>query len=110
MTFRRQKAAAEKQRSWQNFCQANSNFLQAAGIPPALYESKKNFDVFLMHGYIDLQPEITRFNVDQLSPLQQDLLVEVVVRYLQAGFADPGISGFMGGNMHQEILRRVAGD
>jgi len=109
MSFRRKKTAAEENRVWQDFCQANAKQLQDAGIPPALYESKTLFDHFLMHGYIDLQPEITRFSLDHLSPRQRDLLIEVVVLYLKAGFVDPGIGGIMGNVMQQEILRRASG-
>jgi hypothetical protein len=107
MSFRRSKTAARESRAWRSFVQANAGLLQASGLPISLYQSRELFDDLLMHGYIDHHDDPTRFIVGQLSAGQQEALVEVVVRYLRTGFPDPGIGGFMGGAMRDEIFRRV---
>jgi hypothetical protein len=88
---------------WRDFLQANALLLHASGLPISLYESRKLFDDFLMHGYSGS----TRFSVNGLSAVQREALVEVVVEYLRSGFADPGMSGLMGGDVGDEILRRA---
>jgi len=107
MSFRRSKTAAQESRAWQEFLQANAALFQASGVPISLHESRDLFDDLLMHGYIDHHPDPTRFFVGQLSDAQREALVEVVVRYLRAGFPDPGIGGFPGGPTGDEILGRV---
>lgn len=107
MSYRRSKAAALAARAWRGFLQANAALLQASGVPISLYESRELFDDLLMHGYIDHHEDPTRFFVGELSDPQREALVEVVARYLLAGFPDPGIGGFMDGPMRQEIFRRA---
>src|SRR5256885_1449065 len=107
MSFRRRKAAAQESRAWHDFLDSNAVLLQASGLPGALYQSRELFDDLLMHGYIYHHTDPTYFVVGQLSASQQEKLIEVVVRYLQAGFPDPGIGGFMGGPTRDEIFRRV---
>ena len=110
MSFRRSKAAAQETRAWHDFLDSNAVLFQGSGVPSSLYRSRELFDDLLMHGYIDHHTDPTYFGVGQLSASQQATLIEVVVRYLQAGFPDPGIGGFMGGPIRDEILRRVGFD
>jgi hypothetical protein len=110
MSFRRSKSAARESRAWRDFIEANAALLRASGVPFSLYESRAMFDDLLMHGYIDHHEDPTRFFVGELSEVQREALVEATVRYLQAGFADPGIGGFMGGRTREIILRRAGLD
>src|SRR6478672_7980184 len=110
MSFRRSKTAAREARAYRDFVQANAAMFQASGVPISLYESRELLDDLLMHGYIDHHPDPTHFFIGQLSDGQRAALVEVVVRYLRAGFPDPGIGGFMGGPTRDEIFRRVRQD
>jgi hypothetical protein len=107
MSFRRSKTAAQESRSYRDFVQANAALLLASGVPISLYESRDLFDDLLMHGHIDHHEDPTRFFIGQLSVDQLAALVETVVRYLRAGFPDPGIGGFMGGPTRDEVFRRV---
>jgi hypothetical protein len=109
MSFRRSKEAVSEGRAWQNFRQANAELLRSSGLPLSLYESRDLFDDFLMHGYIDHHEDATHFFIGQLSETQKALLVEVIVRYLRAGFPDPGITCFMDA-VRDEILRRAGFD
>jgi hypothetical protein len=84
--------------------QANATMFQASGIPSSIFESQEMWDDLLMHGYIDHHDDPTRFFIGQLSPDQANLLIELAVRYLQSGFGDPGIGGFVQAN---EIRRRA---
>jgi hypothetical protein len=110
MSFRRSKSAARSAREYRDFVQANAVLLQSSGVPISLYESRELFDDLLMHGYIDHHTDPTHFFVEQLSASQRAALVEIVVRYLRAGFPDPGIGGFMGGPTRDEVFRRVQQD
>ena len=110
MSFRRSKTVSRESRAYRDFVQTNAALFHASGIPISLYESRELFDDLLMHGYIDHHPDPTHFVVGQLSAEQRAALVEAAVRYLQAGFPDPGIGGFMGGPTRDEILRRVQKD
>ena len=96
MSFRRSKTATREARAYRDFVQANAALLQASGVPISVYDSRELFDDLLMHGYIDHHPDPTHFSVGQLSAGQRKVLAEVVARYLQAGFPDPGLSAFMG--------------
>ena len=107
MSFRRSKTAAVEARAWREFREANAAILQASGVPASLYESRELFDDLLMHGYIDHHEDPTHFFVGQLSPSQRESLIEVAARYLRAGFPDPGIGGFMGSQIEEEIRRRA---
>lgn len=110
MSFRRSKSAAGESRAFRDFIQTNIALLQASGVPISLYESMDLFDDLLMHGCIDHHPDPTHFTVAQLSEVQQSALIEVVIRYLKAGFPDPGISGLFGSITADEIQRRVQQD
>jgi hypothetical protein len=107
MSFRRSKTAAWEARAYRDFVQANISLFQASGVPISLYESRDLFDDLLMHGYIDHHPDPTHFFVGQLSADQRVALVKVMMRYLQSGFPDPGIGGFLGGPTRDEVLRTV---
>lgn len=97
MSFRRNKTAARRSHAWRTFLQANRTLLQESGVPISLRESRELFEDLLMHGCIDHHPDPTDFLVGQLSARQREALTQVIVRYLQAGFPDPGFVGFEGG-------------
>jgi hypothetical protein len=107
MSFRRSKRAAHEAQRWRAFLEANADLFQRSGVPLFIYQSRELFDDLLMHGYIDHHDDPTRFAVGQLSAGQLENLIEVVGRYLRAGFPDPGVGGFMGGPTRTEIFRRA---
>lgn len=107
MAFRRSKTAARDARQWGDFLEQNATLLQATGVPISIYQSRELFDDLLMHGYLNHHDDPTHFFVGRLSSPQRDALIEVSARYLRAGFPDPGIGGFMGGSVRDEIVRRA---
>src|SRR5688572_19123998 len=94
----------KNQKAYRGFLQAKTDLLDASGLPISIYESRRLFDDFLMHAYSARR----HFSVDVLSVEQREALVKVAVRYLQAGFADPGICAAICD--HEEILRRARQD
>jgi hypothetical protein len=55
-----------------------------------------------MHGFLDHHERPYRFDVSDLDEAQRHALREVVVSYLTAGFADPGL-GLFGSAEHDAI-------
>ncbi|HEV8581234.1 MAG TPA: hypothetical protein VGX68_19385 [Thermoanaerobaculia bacterium] len=108
MGFRRSKQTALEARNWRRFLEANRESLDQAGIPGTIYEFRERFDDLLMHGCLDHHPDATRFTTDELDERQRALLIEIIVRYLRAGFGNPGL-GIFGSDIHNQILRRAAG-
>jgi hypothetical protein len=106
MGFRRSKSVAEGSRKWRDFLEGNAAQLQASGVPCSLYASREMFDDLLLRGYIDHHDDPTHFFVGGLPPDQREALVKVIVNYLQAGFADPGIGGFCG-PLREEVYRKA---
>jgi hypothetical protein len=107
MSFRRSKNAVVEAKAWRKFREVNAAILQASGVPASIFEPRELFDDLLMHGYIDHHEDPTHFYVGQLTSSQRETLIEVAACYLRAGFPDPGIGGFMGGQVGQEIRRRA---
>lgn len=107
MGFRRSKHTAIEAREWRRFLEINRDLLARTGVPYSIYESRDLFDDLLMHGYIDHHLDPTRFAVDQLGEQQRSLLADAIVRYLRAGFSNPGL-GLFGNDIHEEIGRRAA--
>ena len=89
MPFRRSQQDAEDARRWRAFVREHQDLLARCGLPPFLTDSRGMFDHFLMHDYY---PDPVRFAVDDLSPPQREGLIELVARYLAAGFPDPGLT------------------
>jgi hypothetical protein len=94
MSFRRSKEAARDARRWRTFLDQNRAQLEESALPRHIYESRDFFDDFLMHGCIDHHARPYDFSIRQLTKDQALVLREVVVRYLAAGFGDPGLALF----------------
>ena len=86
MGYRRSKQDAAKARAWREFVRRNYALLLQTGVPAFIYESQDLWDDLLMHGYIDHHEDPTGFYVGTLGEPQREILVEVVARYLAAGF------------------------
>jgi len=56
------------------------------------------------------KPNIFVVSIDDRAWNGTSVAIEAVVRYLRAGFPDPGIGGFMSGPTRDESMRRVQQD
>lgn len=107
MNFRRNKQSALDARAWRDFLQTHAALLHSSGVPASIYQSRAVFEYLLMHGAVDHYADPTRFKVEELSDVERERLVEVVVRYLQAGFGDPGVNGLFGSDVGSAIRERA---
>jgi hypothetical protein len=95
MAYRRKgKDLAHDVRRWQAFREENRSLLEDSGLARYVYESDEVFADFLMHGCVDHHPSPYPFDVRELTEAQVPLFREIVIRYLAAGFGDPGMIVF----------------
>lgn len=89
MSFRRSKEQARDKRAWEAFREAQLQLIEGCGLPLAAVSSQRVFDYLLMHGAL---PEGTaEFDVDRLGATEFQTFRELVYRYFDAGYPDPGL-------------------
>ncbi len=107
MSFRRSKQDSGRSRAWRHFLAENRELLARSGVPLRIHESMELWEDFLMHGFLDHHPDEPSFMLEELTPEQRELLKEIIVVYLQAGFDDPGLGLFS--RQEREEIMRAAG-
>jgi len=68
--------------------------MHRTGLPLNYLESLDLFHDFMMHGYIDHHPVKEVFSTDDMNPDQIKSFKELIWKYFEAGFDDPGIGVF----------------
>src|SRR5512138_1966457 len=106
MAFRRTKDQARRNTRWNQFRRAANALLLDSSAPEWLYASEERFQQFLMHGCIDAPDRPLNFSVHTMDAAQKAAFREVVIRYLAAGFGDPGLMLF--GSDEDDDIRREA--
>lgn len=91
MAFRRSKTEARTRRAWTTFVQENVSLLAGIGLPGHLYESKHSFDLFIMHGWSPESEHGPSFEIEDMSDDEKNYLHQLVEKYFDAGFEDPGV-------------------
>lgn len=94
MSFRRNKQDSRRTKAWHHFLVETRELLVMSGVPLRIHETLELWEDFLMHGYLDHHPDEPAFSIDELTTEQKALLKEIIARYLQAGFDDPGLGIF----------------
>ena len=92
VSFRRSKADAADDRRWRQFLDSERDLFRESGLPGAVVE-RAVFDDVLMHAFLPMPGGLadgTRFDVDELSAGQREVLRRLVERYLEE-FEDPGV-------------------
>jgi len=107
MSFRRSKEAVEADRDWRQFTEENRGLLLLSGIPERIWQSRSLFDNLLMHGYVAHLPEVNWYVIQRLPAEELEPVVELVGRYLAAGFPDPGVWCFPNTSYHKDAYRRA---
>ena len=101
MSYRRGKNEVVGQRRWSTFCVDNRDLIAIVDLPSQVVETQERFEDFLMHGYLDHHNDPTKFSVNKLDSAKLEKLKELVDRYFEAGYLDPGLM-VLG---HKERLR-----
>lgn len=96
MSFRKnnREEKAEK-RKWEAFCQTNWELIERTDIPLTTIETLDRFYDLLMHGYLDHHDDPLKFSLHRLQrsdPERFELFKELVDRYFEAGFSNPGMT------------------
>ncbi|HEX9989540.1 MAG TPA: hypothetical protein VGE45_13815 [Chloroflexia bacterium] len=95
MSFRQNNKKERADRlKWDSFRRANWDLIESIGLPITTIETLDRFYDLLMHGCIDHHDDPLGFTVDRLEPERHQLLKELVERYFEAGFHDPGLGVF----------------
>jgi|SRR4051812_28632765 hypothetical protein len=106
MSYRKDTDTAVEGRRWKSFLDDNRTQFEASGLPQHVYDTSPVFDDFLMHGYLDHHAAPFEFSFDELTTDQVTVVREIVVRYLAAGFGDPGLILF--GSEEREAIHAEA--
>ena len=101
MSYRRSKNEVVGQRRWSTFCVDNRDLIAVVDLPSQVVETQERFEDFLIHGYLDHHNDPTKFSVDKLNSAKLEKLRELVDRYFEAGYLDPGLMALG----HEERLR-----
>jgi len=101
VSFRRSKNEGVNRRRWRDFCVENQELIANIDLPSPVVETQERFEDALMHGYLDHHEDNTNFSVDKLDSAKLEKLRELVDRYFEAGYLDPGLM-VLG---HEERLR-----
>lgn len=106
MSHRRDSADAAEKRRWRRFLDDNRAEFEATGLPQHLYQTRAVFDDFLMHGHLDHHAAPFQFSFAELTQDRATAARELVVRYLAAGYQDPGLVLF--GSEEPESIHAAA--
>jgi len=104
MGFRKSRDTHRHERKWEAFREANRSLLHESGLPRSYVEQQEMFDDFLMHGGIDHHEDPIGFTVDKMTDAQRRSLRDLIHRYFEAGYSDPGIM-VLGCEEKQELER-----
>ena len=101
MGYRKSKNGLVGERRWSTFCIDNRDLIAIVDLPSQVVETQERFEDFLMHGCLDHHNDPTKFSVNKLDSAKLEKLRELVDRYFEAGYFDPGLM-VLG---HEERLR-----
>jgi hypothetical protein len=94
MGYRKSKKDSLEKRDWKKFCDENKTLIHRTGLPLNYLESFDLFNDFLMHGYIDHHSVKEDFSTDDMNPDQIKSFKDLLWKYFEAGFDNPGIGVF----------------
>jgi hypothetical protein len=86
--FRRPREDAAFSRRWRSFTSTYVSLFDSARLPGLLRHDRHQFNLFLMHGYVD---DGSGFSTDEMDAQQWAALDRLVAAYV-AEFYDPGVA------------------
>ncbi len=101
MNQRKQKTEMEAARAWDTFLADNQETMSASGLPLSVFGGRQQFELFLMHSSI--AGASYHLELSALSEREQLAIKELVVRYIAAGFEDPGVALFNPSEDHRLV-------
>jgi hypothetical protein len=90
MGYRRKKDDVNEQRKWSKFINENKYLINEIGIPNQIMEAHENWEIFLVHGYLEFPNVDIPFNIDTLKKNElekYELLKKLIKKYFQYGYS-----------------------
>src|SRR4051812_28855154 len=90
MGYRRTKKNISEHRKWKKFIDENKYLINNIGIPNQIIETLENWEIFLVHGYLETQNVEVPFDTDSIKKNdieKYELLKTLIKRYFQYGYS-----------------------
>jgi hypothetical protein len=71
---------------WKKFLKEYSNIINKTGIPFEYFDQHTIWIDFLLHGFIDHQPDLIKFTIDNLNVNEYKYFKLLVQKYFEFGF------------------------
>ncbi len=75
-----------ERQKWKKFRTAESKLFESSGLPLEYSRNEKLWIDFLMHGYIDHNPDYIKYTVHDMNNIEYNNFVKLVHLYFEYGF------------------------